>query len=58
MALLDWLEAAFEKCEHDGGTGHSLPLLCLYDVQQFPDLIHVSTGRFKIPLWPHYRRSV
>jgi hypothetical protein len=50
MALLDRLDAAFEKREHDGGTDHSLLLLCLYDAQQLPDLIHLPAGRFKIPL--------
>jgi hypothetical protein len=55
MALLDWLDAAFVKCEHDEGTGQSLLLLCLYDVQQLLDLIHLPAGGFKVPLGPHYR---
>jgi hypothetical protein len=58
MALLDGLDAAFVKCEHDGGASHSLLLLCLNDVQQLSDLIHFPAGGFKVPFSPHYWGSV
>jgi hypothetical protein len=58
MALLDGLDAMLVKCEHDGGAGHSLLLLCLNDVQQLLDLVHLPAGGFKVPFSPDYRWSV
>jgi hypothetical protein len=58
MALLDGLDTAFVKCEHDGGTGHSLLLLSLNDIQQLFDLVHLPAGGLQIPFPPDYRWSV
>jgi hypothetical protein len=58
MALLDGLDAAFVKCEHDGGAGHSLLLLSLNDIQQLFDLVHFPVGGLQVPFPPDYRWSV
>jgi hypothetical protein len=55
MALLDWLDSAFEEGKHHGCAGHSHFLISCYGVYQLIDLIHVPPGKFDIPLRPYNR---
>jgi hypothetical protein len=55
MALLDWLDPAFEEGKHHRRSGHSYFFMSCYDGKQLVDLVQVSSGEFGVPLWPHDR---
>jgi hypothetical protein len=53
MALLDWLDPAFEEGKHHRCSDHSYFFMSFYDGTQLVNLVQVSSGEFGVPLWPH-----
>jgi hypothetical protein len=55
MALLDWLDPAFEEGKHHRRSGHSYFFMSWYDGKQLIDMVQVSSEEFGVPLRPHDR---
>jgi hypothetical protein len=55
VALLDWLDPAFEEGKYYRCSGHSYFSMSYYNGKQLVDLVQVSSREFGVPFWPNDR---